>query len=465
MISTYYTDTGKHSWGIEKYFDSNLSWHDYNDSTGEYLANRILLDSQNYTGYTVTRTGSGASGTWGINISGNAATATIASGNLPHFFLTASDIASYIGLTPKNATSGWYHVNGADGVVLPTTNYGSVLLENDTGTPYQIFFPDNSLYLYKRWSASGTWNSWSKMSAGYADSAGTATTAAKLGRGGNTSYPMIFNWSGQDGQPTWLWGGTDGTNMYVYNPANFTVNYANGANYANEAMALRSRSDITYGWDGLQYFNASLGTTASSTANYAPTADWYHIIRMNHANTNGYYVDLAACFHSDNFYFKRVASGANSGYKHIWVEGNSVTSAVWNDYAEYRESTTTKPGLVVFENGDDTLSPTTERLSHFAGVVSDTWGFCQGETERAKTPIAVAGRVLAYTYQDRNKYKPGDCVCAAPNGTVDIMTREEVIQYPDRIVGTVSCIPDYEEWGQGDRPAVKVDGRIWIKVN
>lgn len=34
---------------------------------------RTVLDSGNYTSYTVTRTGSGASGTWGINISGNAA--------------------------------------------------------------------------------------------------------------------------------------------------------------------------------------------------------------------------------------------------------------------------------------------------------------------------------------------------------------------------------------------------------
>jgi hypothetical protein len=35
-----------------------------------------LLDSSNYTDYTVTKTGSGASGTWGISITGNAATAT-----------------------------------------------------------------------------------------------------------------------------------------------------------------------------------------------------------------------------------------------------------------------------------------------------------------------------------------------------------------------------------------------------
>lgn len=39
---------------------------------------QTVLDSNNYTNYTVTKTGSGASGTWGINISGNAATATTA---------------------------------------------------------------------------------------------------------------------------------------------------------------------------------------------------------------------------------------------------------------------------------------------------------------------------------------------------------------------------------------------------
>lgn len=40
---------------------------------------------------------------------------------------------------------------------------------------------------------------------------------------------MTFNWSGKDGQPTWLWGGEDGTNMYVYNPGNFKVNWAQSA--------------------------------------------------------------------------------------------------------------------------------------------------------------------------------------------------------------------------------------------
>ena len=65
-----------------------------------------------------------------------------------------------------------------------------------------------------------------------AGNADTATTAAKLGRNGNTGLPMTFNWSGQGGQPSWLWGGNDGSNMYVYNPSNFSVNTATTATTA-----------------------------------------------------------------------------------------------------------------------------------------------------------------------------------------------------------------------------------------
>ena len=38
-----------------------------------------------------------------------------------------------------------------------------------------------------------------------------------------------FNWTGKPGQPGWLWGGNDSANQYVYNPINFSVNYANSA--------------------------------------------------------------------------------------------------------------------------------------------------------------------------------------------------------------------------------------------
>ena len=72
-----------------------------------------------------------------------------------------------------------------------------------------------------------------------------------------------------------------------------------------------------------------------------------------------------------------------------------------------------------------------------------------GKTKEAKTPIAVAGRVLAYPYRTRKDYSLGAAVCSAPGGTVDIMTREEIMMYPERIVGTVSEIPDYDIWKGG----------------
>ena len=41
-----------------------------------------------------------------------------------------------------------------------------------------------------------------------------------------------FNWAGQSGQPTWLWGGNDFNSYYVYNPSNFRVAYATSAGNA-----------------------------------------------------------------------------------------------------------------------------------------------------------------------------------------------------------------------------------------
>ena len=74
---------------------------------------------------------------------------------------------------------------------------------------------------------------------------------------------------------------------------------------------------------------------------------------------------------------------------------------------------------------------------------------------------------MAYPYKDRSQYQPGDAVCSAPGGTVDIMSREEISTFPDRIIGTVSEIPTYEEWQAGSEKnpkPIKVNGRIWIYV-
>lgn len=153
----------------------------------------------------------------------------------------------------------------------------------------------------------------------------------------------------------------------------------------------------------------------------------------------------------------------------IYTDGTKASTsyalygAVWNDYAEFREGDTIDAGRCVVEVGDDTLITSTERMMPGANIISDTFGFAIGETEQAKTPIAVSGRVLAYPYESREEFKKniGRPVCSGPNGTVSIMTDEEYRNKGYCAIGTISAVPDYEEWGTGK---VKVNGRVWIKV-
>lgn len=149
--------------------------------------------------------------------------------------------------------------------------------------------------------------------------------------------------------------------------------------------------------------------------------------------------------------------------KNVYISGNVMYGACWNDYAEYRISNCQEPGRVICENGDDTLSLSTERLQPAGNVISDTFGFVIGETEQAKTPVAVSGRVLAYPYESREEFKKniGRPVCSGPNGTVSIMTDKEYRDKGYCAIGIISAVPDYEEWGAGK---VKVNGRVWIKI-
>lgn len=140
---------------------------------------------------------------------------------------------------------------------------------------------------------------------------------------------------------------------------------------------------------------------------------------------------------------------------------NKVRGAVWNDYAEYRESLIKEAGRCVIETGYGDLELSTKRLQLGGNIISDTFGFSIGETDKAETPIAVCGRVLAYPYEDRYKFTAGAAVCSGPDGTISLMTREEVKEWPDAIVGYVSEIPEYKEWGPDK---IQVNNRIWIKV-
>ena len=142
------------------------------------------------------------------------------------------------------------------------------------------------------------------------------------------------------------------------------------------------------------------------------------------------------------------------------VIADSVEGAVWNDYAEFRYGIA-NPGQIVCETNSGEMMLSKERLQAGPAAVSDTFGFSIGRTEKNQLPIAVSGRVLVYTFEDKETYNAGDAVCAAPGGTVSKMTREEIKEYPDRILGIVSEIPDYDTWGENN---IKVNNRIWIRI-
>lgn len=67
-----------------------------------------------------------------------------------------------------------------------------------------------------------------------APSAANADYATSAGTLHINGWDVTWHWNGQPGQPEWLWGGNEATrgSMYVYSPANFSVNYANSAGTA-----------------------------------------------------------------------------------------------------------------------------------------------------------------------------------------------------------------------------------------
>lgn len=144
------------------------------------------------------------------------------------------------------------------------------------------------------------------------------------------------------------------------------------------------------------------------------------------------------------------------------IYANKVYGAVWNDFAEYRTYKDSKPipGQVVVECGDDTVKLCDHRLSKGAMITSDTAGIVIGQKTNG-IPVAVAGRVLAYTDKPRDTFKVGDAVCSGKDGKVSKMHWWEKLLFPDRILGVVSCIPNYGVWGTGD---IEVNNRIWIRI-
>jgi hypothetical protein len=95
------------------------------------------------------------------------------------------------------------------------------------------------------------------------------------------------------------------------------------------------------------------------------------------------------------------------------------------------------------------------------GIASDTFGFGVGSGAHInQVPIAVAGWVLAYV---DDEYECGTPLTNDQFGNLTAMTREEKVEYPERIVAIYKR-KEMDQWWGPEGKKIEVKGRHWVKV-
>lgn len=115
--------------------------------------------------------------------------------------------------------------------------------------------------------------------------------------GGNASQLLradggvaAFNWSGQAGQPTWLWGGNSQHSYYVYNPSNFRVAYAASADNSDKVDGYHATDGRTF--NGNINWSSNWNDTWSDGTNKHP---WYGFDHR-YPNTGAYSTTISDYF-------------------------------------------------------------------------------------------------------------------------------------------------------------------------
>lgn len=184
-----------------------------------------VLTHRNYTNYTVTKTGGGASGTWGISITGNAATANRI---ISH---SISDT-----LANKTTPGYLYHAGGGNSVKDKPSGvdaFGVFTMQTASGWYGQLLMSSNtSTGLYWR-TATSLNGGWKKIldSSNYTAYVNPANFVTSLGTNGN--------------YVTWTKNGT--TN-------NLTVPFATTSNVLNNLGSRTAISGTTVGYRGLRLY-------------------------------------------------------------------------------------------------------------------------------------------------------------------------------------------------------------------
>lgn len=226
------SDTNKTQLYITPYNNSGVSNPAVNEmlfytsnGSGYTSAWTRVLTHRNYTTYTVTKTGGGASGTWGISITGNAATANRI---ISH---SISDT-----LANKTTPGYLYHAGGSNSVKDKPSGvdaFGVFTMQTASGWYGQLLMSSNtSTGLYWR-TATSLNGGWKKIldSSNYTAYVNPANFVTSLGTNGN--------------YVTWTKNGT--TN-------NLTVPFATTSNVLNNLGNRTAISGTTVGQRGLRLY-------------------------------------------------------------------------------------------------------------------------------------------------------------------------------------------------------------------
>ena len=154
-----------------------------------------------------------------------------------------------------------------------------------------------------------------------------------IGNGGQWSW-LTDNM----GTSKWTWYavqvycGSGGSTTFFFSaksPCTWYLSYVNviennRASYAGLRSVysdyLKQNASLVFGRNELQYFNQYTNVTTGADENANPKADWHHILRMNHANERGYFVDLAIPFNDNRIQFRRITGGYDNGWRRIITE-------------------------------------------------------------------------------------------------------------------------------------------------